>query len=447
MLPEQPLDIKNCPTHEKRCFTFFTLSGCADRTSIICTEGAILNLIAIKLGFNTLQLGLLNFFYMATTLIQIVMIKTIAQNGKRKVFIYTYSLAALFSGLLLLLPYIANIQVTIAQVYFFVILMIVRCLVFSGFACWMPMIMDNIHPNKIGRFFGHIRMWFHAVGLMFLLAIAWFLGTDPDWWHFQCLFAISIVFYLCRVLAVLPISMKPDRQVDNDIEPLLVRLRRVAKDAPLRRFIAYTFSFHVIVVASFPYQVQLLKSLGYSDGFITASFAMTYSGAILSLKLWGKLADRFGCRAIFTLSHIALAFAMLLWLFVGKNGYSGVLVFAYYFLYSIFMSGNGIANSRYGVHLTMRYCQLDIIIINTISFAAMGLSPLLGAFFLYATDHFYFTVGNTTFNNYHLLFTVSALAFLLPAWKINALDIKDDPTLKALCAFVWQKLKRAPAAS
>ena len=440
MLTEQPLDIKNCPTHEKRCFTFFALSICADRVAVLCTEGALLNLIALKLGFSTLQLGVLNFFYMATTLIQIVMINTIAKNGKRKVFIYTYSLAALFSGLLLLLPNMANIHMPLAQGYFFVILMIIRCLVFTGFACWFPMIMDNIHHDKIGTFFGHIRMWLHAAGLMLLLGIAWFLGVDPHWWQFQCIFAISIVFYLCRVLSILPIPMQTNHHVSNEIEPLTVRLRRVAKNVGIRRFIAYTFSFHLIVAASFPFQVQLLKSLGYSDGFITAGFALTFSGAILSLKRWGKIADRFGSRAIFTLSHIGLALAMMLWLFVGKYAYTGALVFGYYFIFSLFMSGNGIANARYAIHLSMRHCQLDIIVINTITFVALGLSPLLGACLLYTTDHFAFTLGSITFNNYHLLFAASALGFILPAWKMKALDIKDDPTLKALCALVWQKL-------
>jgi MFS family permease len=154
-------------------------------------------------------------------------------------------------------------------------------------------------------------------------------------------------------------------------------------------------------------------------------------GAIISLRFWGKLVDRFGNRFIFTLAIIAMPLFTAPWIFVGEN--SSILVLALFFLWSIFHSGNGIAQTRYMLHAVSPKKQNQINIINVISAFAMGLAPLFGGLFLKLTAGVRFNLARLAFDNYDLLFVISSAAFIAPYLLRKSLrQKKDTPTMHVL---------------
>jgi MFS family permease len=160
---------------------------------------------------------------------------------------------------------------------------------------------------------------------------------------------------------------------------------------------------------------------------------MIGAGAIISLRPWGKMADRFGNRFIFTIAHIGLFLCSLCWLLIGHNLFSQVLVFVLFFLWSIFHSGNGIAQTRYIMHTVPAGKQNYITIINVFLSLAMGLAPLLGGLFLATSSGLNLHLGPASFNNYDFLFVVAALLFILPHRLRNKLSVAHErPTMQVI---------------
>ena len=173
--------------------------------------------------------------------------------------------------------------------------------------------------------------------------------------------------------------------------------------------------------------------MGYSDSFIIAASAILGLGAIVSLRFWGKLADRFGNRGIFSVSHIGMIVTTLMWLLVEKNTFGTVLILVLYFLLSVFNGANGIARTRYLLHAVPSAKQYYINIINILCNSSMAIGPLIGGFFLYNTRGMKFTSGALHLNNYHFLFIITAMMFVIPHLLRKKLRTKKEtPTTKVL---------------
>ena len=64
-------------------------------------------------------------------------------------------------------------------------------------------------------------------------------------------------------------------------------------------------------------------------------------GGIISLRGWGKLADRFGNRSIFPISHIGMMVATAAWVLVDEEPLGKSLTVLIFLAIGIFNSGNG----------------------------------------------------------------------------------------------------------
>ena len=91
-----------------------------------------------------------------------------------------------------------------------------------------------------------------------------------------------------------------------------------------------------------------------------------------------------------------------------------MLVFVLFFAVSVFGSGNGIAQTRYLFHAIPNHKQNYINIVNIFFFVACAIGPVLAGLFLYFGRDWHFTSGAVDLNNYHALFLLNGLLFLLP---------------------------------
>ena len=141
----------------------------------------------------------------------------------------------------------------------------------------------------------------------------------------------------------------------------------------------------------------------------------------------------FRSRGVFSVSHIGMIVTTLLWLLVEKNSFGSGLVLVLYFLMSVFNGANGIARTRYILHAVPSKKQYYINIIDILCNSSMAIGPLIGGFFLYNTKGFSFTSGAVSLNNYHLLFIITALLFVVPhLLRKNLRGKKETPTTQVL---------------
>lgn len=409
-----------------------------------CIGPSVLALASINLGAGEVFLALLNFACLAPLAFGVLTMPTIEYRGKRAVLVFWLSLYTLFILPLVILPSLAEtwppfwcLTLMFCAVF---LLTITESLAITG---WFPILHDIVPAKLTGRFFGNFRTAWSLASLLAMLATAWFLGSDPQWWKFRILFMLAFVLFIVRVIALIPVKENPPLKTKESRSSLKNILKEFFLDRSLRPVLRYLLFYTIAGAICEPFKIKLLKDLGYTDGFILAALATINLGAVVSLRSWGRLADRFGNRFIFSICHIAMIIVTLLWILVTRSTFGSILIFALYFLHSMFNCGNGIAQTRYILHTISPDKQNHITLLNNAVFIAWGIAPLLGGLFLALTRNMEFELGSWSGNNYDVLFAIAAALFLIPHRLRRRLGLTKDTPTRHVLAFMMRPLIQA----
>jgi len=411
------------------------IASMAFLVGLSCLDGSVLTLLAIKLGAQEFFIGLINSVLSAALIFSLLTISAMEKFGKKKVLIIGFAFAAFFILPLFSLPYINHhFRAYVGLTLLFTVTVLRAAANSMGGVGWLPILQDVV-PSKItGKFFANIRTFWQSTWLVSLLCIAYLLRKDdPQWWRFQIVFAVGAIAYVIRVFAILPMSQK---RIDTQkAKPLAIRHRfkEAFAQPSIRIFLSYIFFYLLAASMAEPFKIKLLKDFGYGYGFILTANASVCLGAIISLRFWGKIADKFGNRPVFSISHVGMITVSLLWILVEPSIFGSSLIFVLYFASSIFNSANGIAQTRYMLHSVPADKQYFINIIQIVVGCAMAAGPLLAGIFLANTESLSLHSGAVTLNNYCLLFIFTACIFLVPHALRKKLRMKKEtPTLEVL---------------
>jgi MFS family permease len=408
----------------------------------ICIGGNVLTLVALKLGATEMFLGILIFAILAPWAFRIFTMSAIEKHGKRKILIFWKTISTLCIIPFLLLPFLVNRWSANACLILILTATFLRSATYAlGNTGWFPLLQDIVPRRITGRFFANLRVAWQTSSFITLLLVAWFLGKEPDWWKFEVIFIVAFLAFTIRFLTIFGMVEKPVPQTTSKKFSIFARFCEVLRAEQLRRLVLYIISYMFALVIAEPFKIKFLKDLGYGDGYILAATSMAALGAIISLRFWGKLADKFGNHSIFSISHIGIAVFTILWLFVGKSAFGAVFVFGLFFFWSVFNSGNGIAQTRYILHAVPEDRQNQINIISTIAMLAASIAPLFGGLFLKLTGNISFQISAKTIDNYHFLFIISAAMFILPHILRRKLKSKKDTPTMQVIAFVTRPLR------
>jgi MFS family permease len=287
-----------------------------------------------------------------------------------------------------------------------------------------------------------MRTGWQTALLLATLAVAWFLkGDGHAFWKFEVLFAIALLLHLVRVFTFIPMVERPLHPLGQRPPSMLERIIEVVSDRPMRSYLMYlaTYTFAMSITGQF--RLMMLKEeAGYSNSFIIFTTSLAPLGAILTLRLWGRMADRFGNRAILNITHTGMIISCCAWVFVHNSPVGMVLTASLFLVMSIFGSGTGIAQTRYMMHIVPVEKQYYITICNVTSGIVSGIAPLVGGFFLDWTSGIVFQTRLVDFNNYNILFVLSAALFVLPHIQRKTLSIARETSTIEVIAFVTRPL-------
>lgn len=407
-----------------------------------CVGVSTLNLVALKLGAKELYLGFLSFAVLIPFLCSVLTMSAIERGGKRKIMITWWSVTVILIIPFILIVTFADRWTAKTALTFLIIATLLKstsdALASPG---WFPILQDIVPSRITGRFFARIRSFWQSAGLIVLIGSAVLLLKGDEWWKFQLIFSIGLLGYITRVVASIPFSeLPPADETTQNLNPVS-RFKEFFAQKKLRPVISYICLYIFAATIAEPFKIKMLRDFGYSFGFILAATAMINLGAIISLRFWGKLADQFGNRPIFSISHIGMIITTLMWVLVEPSTFGSVLIFVLYLLSSIFHSGNGIAQTRYILHAIPNNKQNYINLINTTAIVAWSIAPLIGGLFLVSTQNFNFKSGAVNFNNYHMLFILNALLFVIPHILRKGLKSKKESSTSHVLTFVTRPLR------
>ncbi len=404
--------------HRRRSIRAAIFTAILHTIGATCLLAGALQLYCLSLGADDLYLGLLNFSIWGGAPFLLLGITLMRRFGKRRILVFWAGvMPAVCMAFTAILPLMGQFEWISSTwiLYWLLAAMAMRSVTDNiGGAGWFPMLQDNVPSRITGKFFGTFRVYWQSSVLVTLLLVAWFLGDNPAWWKFCVVFAAGEICFIAKIFCMRQLKEKPLPEQSNDLPSVWSVLKRAVADPETRHFLGYILLYNIAAFMCLPFQIKYLKDLGYSAGFIVAATSMVSVGAILSLRSWGKLADRFGNRSIFGISHIGIMAVLAGWVLVGDNAFSAVLVFVLYAGWSIFQSANGIAYTRHMFHAVPETDQSNLVIINAFIFLSIAMAPLASGLFLKLSADWHFESGGLSINNYHMLFILASALVLIP---------------------------------
>ena len=378
--------------------------------------GSALTIFARKLGASETVIGLLAAFIQMSVLLQVPLAREVESRGKKRLLIPSWAVTAALAAPLIFIPFLPDVRwlrlsVLVGSV---ALTAIARQ---PGLVAWMPLLSDVIPDDIRGRFFGRMRTAWQTSALVLTVVIAALFGREADWWHFQVVFSLGILAVLVRIplMRRIPeVAPRPDARERSRFS----FVGQALKDRSFACFSAFLGFTYLMSTAMGPHGVVYMReTLGYRDDFVVfATQALPLVGAILTLMLWGSLADRIGTRPILVFTGVGVGLTGLTWLFVvpGSHTMQAALAVSL-FLRGLLFAGFGIGAARYVYGVLPRDNKSGYLATQTVAVGlGMGLGPLVGGVILSHTGTLRLNAAGLVLDNYKVLFGLTAAGTVLP---------------------------------
>lgn len=294
--------------------------GLASEAMTTLTGGAFIIAMAILLGANNVQLGLIAALPTMVNMFQLISIWLVRRfNNRRGITVICSLLARLpliLIGLLpLAMPGIVTIELIIPILFFYYLSGAV-----AG-ASWNSWMKDLVPEKKLGAFFAKRSSLMQSLNVVLSLLIA--VGVDYIRKHFPEMELgaygwMFIVAGVCGVSGTLILASTPEPKKILPRENLFIMLRRPLKDPNFRRLLVFNSAWVFAVnIASPFFTVFMMKSMGLELSFIIGLNILSQVSSIFTIRLWGLFADRYSNKTIIAIGAPIYILCLIAWCFVG----------------------------------------------------------------------------------------------------------------------------------
>jgi MFS family permease len=298
--------------------------------AVVATTGIVMTAFALNLQADAFIFGLLGALPLFAAVTQLWTPQMVALIGSRKrVSVLTLGIArlSLFPlALLAVFGWLFPAQNGLWLIIFLVIITVYSALTAIGGTAWQSWSGTVVPIEKRASYFANRSIYIGALGLV----TTFLAGVFLDWWRVpndgkqvQPL-AIVILFLVAASVAVITIFLLrktpdlPDKKLDRTARPrVLATLKETWDYVPMRRYLIYRAInlFAVFMVVPY-YNVYLLQNLKMSFTEVSILTNVGTLASLLSLPLWGKLVERYGCSRVLFWTSIAKVFYVAAWAFV-----------------------------------------------------------------------------------------------------------------------------------
>ncbi len=185
-----------------------------------------------------------------------------------------------------------------------------------GWASWI----GDIVPEKIrGTYFGRRNMLIGVSSFIAVLAAGWLLGLSDTLAGFVIIFTAALLLYIVGLhyLLKMPEAKVPQGFHRNHRIPLNVfEFLSSMKKTNFRHFMIYAmmFDFSVYLAAPF-FTVYMISEIKVGYYWFAIISAASLLAAILPYRYWGRLADRYGDRAVMAICSALASLVPLIFVF------------------------------------------------------------------------------------------------------------------------------------
>jgi len=333
-------------------------------------------LLLVSLGASEFQIGLQGSFLPGLQLLQLPTLRKIARIKKRTILMLGQVAALLGALPLLFLDPLMSFGEAAVRGIALVSFALVAAGLNVGNTVWFPMLRSYVDSDRIGHFFGLIRSSWHLALIVYFVAAQQWLAHNPG--DFASLFAAAWFLGLLRMALI---ARMPERSERTEGK---IRVReafaRVREDSKLQRYLVGVTLCAAIRTSTMPFAIVMLRrEIGFSESHILLTTLAYYSGGLVSLYLWGRIADRIGSAPIFRITALGMASLLLLLFAIDSDSQQNLILSLFFFFgFSLLTAGFGVADTRVLFQLSPPEAPARTLVISgVITNVIRALAPIL----------------------------------------------------------------------
>jgi len=420
-----------------------TLEGAFANVYIVFTGGAFLTGLALMLGADDFDIGLLAAIPFLSQAAQLLSAFAIDRFGNRKGVVLWLSVIGRQSWWLIPAVLMVSWQYSLETVVLIVLFSNI-CLMIAtpGWMSWMA----DLVPEKVrGRYFGYRNAALAASTIIAVIVggivLDHFRRSGSERIGFMvvilaaCLFAAVAAYLLSRIPDTAKSLHGPHLAIKSILEPIRNKNYR-------RLLVVFLFWNGSIGIAAPFFAPHMLVNLRMSFTLIAVYTAVSSVAAIVLNRIWGILVDRFGSKPVAAFCAFGISGIPLIWLFPRpdflwllwiESAYSGSL-WAGFNLAAFTIP---IANSPRENRTTY------VAMFSVVTGAAFFFSSLTGGVIAQSLGSIHWHVGGQILINYHILFAISAILRLTAALLVLTFHEPKEARIPIMIQFMgYAVLKR-----
>lgn len=285
----------------------FLLMDAAFATAIgALNSGVILLALALHVGANNLQIGLLAAIPLLTQTLQAPAVTLVERIRRRRLI----SVASVFGARLALPVYAAVPLVPDRDIA--VTMLIGAAILHYGLnavgACSWNSWMRNLLPEEqLGTFFARRNLYGTMVGAVATLLAAFALqrAAGSKAAGDQVYVTLYVAGFLCGLVSTVALAQVPEPAMGpaGSRQSLARLLVQPLRDPNFRSLLRYLASWQFAVNLATPFfTVFFVRELGYSMGFVLVLTVVSQLANAAVVRGWGRLSDRFANKSVLTVA-------------------------------------------------------------------------------------------------------------------------------------------------
>ncbi len=368
-------------------FTFFNI------ISFTLLSGNTITLFALRLGADSLLIGIISFFAYISYLCMPIGKSLVPKYGTVGLMGRFWFLRHLMMLPILFIP-LAAIRERPLTVYGVIVFSVLGFYVFRGIAItgYNPVIGDIVEENERGAFLSRLQKIQPAVTLVVSIVMALLLGREAPLFRYSSFFLFGIIcgIYASFVFSKIP---EPGHTTDTESKNLWRSFTIAYKRKPFKQFITCHF---LISLASFmitPFLIVYIKMVyAQPDNFVLIFTVFGSIGAILMALVSGFMLDRLGAKPLYFIFTGIIALAIIpTILSPDMKNQQAVWIFSAAVFFFHHMGSHGVLNSGqtyfFAAITAEERLDLGIVFFLTRGLGG-GIGALAGGFILQRLQHY-----------------------------------------------------------
>lgn len=368
----------------KRGMKVVIWDGLASEMMTTFTGSAFLVAMALLMGANNVQIGLLASLPTFTNIFQLISIWLVRKfNNRRAIAVYCSFLARfplVLVGISALWFAGSSIQILIFFLFFYYL--------FGSIAgpSWNSWMKDLIPENMLGDYFSRRSRYNQTLDVVLSIVLAVLLDFVKSRYPQYELHVYSVFFIIAGVVGIFGgyvLSKAPEPQSYLSNARIFALFRQPLTDLNFRRLLAFNSAWVFALNIATPFfTVFMMKALGLPISYIIVLTIISQLSSILTIRMWGTFADRYSNKSIIALTAPIYILCIVAWCFVGiySRMYANLILLVIIHIFSgISTSGINLSLTNIGLKLAPKedaIVYLSVKNIITAFFSSIG--PLVG---------------------------------------------------------------------